>query len=197
MSETLIGQTILPCLFVSAVRDNGFLNWTLATELGVMLREIAQIYGPIVIGYTFLGIEFHEEGPQIWFPGDCGHVAIRLGLNSMMDEKLAYWQLAQECIHLLSPTTGRASVLEEGLATKFAREYMLRKHYWTASATPINYNEADNMAVQLLQRWPDCIKQMRQEEPVIARFTPELVERYCAGIDLDIVTRLLAEHAGR
>lgn len=100
-----------------------------------------------------LGIEFREGVPQIWFPGNCNHIAIQLGTDALNDVNKALFQLAHECVHLLDPVIfEQASVLEEGLATNFSLIYVRRSNpsYETGSA---KYDAANRRVGQLLTQY--------------------------------------------
>ncbi|MGZ3525685.1 MAG: hypothetical protein ACXU9L_12910, partial [Thermodesulfobacteriota bacterium] len=93
-------------------------TFTLASHLGQMLEMAEQRFGPRDRSYTILGFEFRAGLPQIWFPGDGMNVIVQLDSSSMNDPNLPLFQMAHECIHLLTPVlSANASVLEEGLAT--------------------------------------------------------------------------------
>ena len=103
-------------------------SFTLTTRLGEMLRMAEERYGQRDCEFTLLGIEFWPGVPHLWFPGpsDCKHIAIRIGIDAIYDPIKAHFQLAHECIHLLSPVIGMASLLEEGLAVTFSLDYVQR-----------------------------------------------------------------------
>src|SRR3990167_6713780 len=105
--ETLIAKPI----------TSGY-TWTLTSRLGSLLQLAESQFGARDKDYTILGIEFGSTGPFIWYPGNCKNIAIQLSLESLKSEHCALYELAHECIHLLSPTGKKnANVLEEGLAT--------------------------------------------------------------------------------
>ena len=54
-------------------------TWTLVSRFGEMIRDVEALFGPRDRDYTLLGIEFSGTIPQIWFPGNCQHIAIQLG----------------------------------------------------------------------------------------------------------------------
>ena len=41
-----------------------------------MLNLAEAAYGPRDDSYTILGIEFENNAPRIWYPGNCKHIAI-------------------------------------------------------------------------------------------------------------------------
>jgi hypothetical protein len=93
-------------LVVAHPIPNGF-SWTMASRLGQMLGKVEATFGERDRTFTVLGIEFRDAVPQVWFPGNCGHIVIQLGLVAMQDSTRAMFQLAHECVHLLDPAPGR------------------------------------------------------------------------------------------
>src|SRR5437763_957372 len=115
-------------LLLSVKYPNGVNSYTLTTRLGQMLREAEARYGPRDQSFTILGVEFFVNGPLIWFPDDPKHVVVQLAAPSLAEPQRAYYQLAQEIVHLLDPCVGMANNLEEGIATDFAA-FVLNKHF--------------------------------------------------------------------
>lgn len=173
------------------LENNEGYTWTLTTRLGQMLREAEGRFGKRDRSYTILGIEFADDGPQLWFPGNCQHVAVQLSTDCLSDTARACYQLAHEVIHLLSPTGARnATNLEEGLATCFAEDYM-REHF-SGAWTPIlpSYEAAGVAARSLLNKNPEVIKEIRIQELVISRIVPELLLSGCPALGGDVAAYL-------
>src|SRR4051812_22083801 len=108
-------------------------NWTLATRFGQMLAEAEVLYGRRDEAWTFAGIEFWQGPPNIWFPlyiaGTIQHIVIRLSPFTITQPIRAYWQLAHEVVHLITPEVGLpATYLEEGMTTYF-QTYFMKKHF--------------------------------------------------------------------
>ena len=176
---------ILPSHFVSDKLpfDQGC-SWTLTTRLGMMLQDAEARFGQRDLSYTFLGIEFHGEIPHVWYPGNCKHVAIRLGLPALEDALRVHYQLAHECIHLLAPSGGiGAPAIEEGLATVFAEDYIFREHQVKNYTDLDSYRDAASLVRTLLSTYPTAIADLRKVEPSFKRMTPTTFER--AGLLLD------------
>lgn len=152
----------------------GGFSWTLTTRLGSILREVEQRYGRRDQSWTILGVEFSPAGPQIWYPGNCQQVAIQLGLGALGSTSLACYQIAHECVHLLAPTGGRsAPVIEEGLATVFAEDYVKREFCLTHVTQKDTYRHAADLVRHLLAAAPDAIDRLRAVQSSFARFTHE------------------------
>ncbi|MGA8539811.1 MAG: hypothetical protein WB566_09950 [Terriglobales bacterium] len=147
-----------------------------------MLREVEELYGIRDRSFTILGIEFREGVPQIWFPGNCKHIAIQIGTGAMNDVNKALFQLAHECVHLLDPVLGgEASVLEEGLATNFSLIYAHRSNpsYETGNA---KYDTANRRVEQLLSQHPDAIRHLREGGDRLSGFTVKKLASHCTGL---------------
>lgn len=162
---------------------DGF-TWTLTTRLGHMLRLAEEQFGPRDHSYTILGIEFVADGPRIWYPGNCRHIAIQLSLDALHDEICACYELAHETIHLLSPTgTAHTTVLEEGLATYYSRQY-LQEHLYTdwSSSGEKNYDFACEMITSLLSEEPQAVKKLRVTEPSLSKISNDLIMAHCPSL---------------
>ncbi|MEC5407583.1 hypothetical protein VOM14_18710 [Paraburkholderia sp. MPAMCS5] len=170
--ENTRAQTDLSCpasmsnqLLITEMTPDGW-SWTLATRCSDILHKLELEYGPRDRAYTFVGVDFHGERPHIWYPGNRQHVAIRLSMSALDDIPRAFYQLAHECVHLLSPSVEHhASVLEEGLATLFAETYALRAYNQHFSPSINGYARAASDVRELLGFHPDAISALRRVEP--------------------------------
>ncbi|ALL68582.1 hypothetical protein K788_00001970 [Paraburkholderia caribensis MBA4] len=159
-------------LFIAQPIEGGY-TWTLASRTGDILREVVDAYGPRDMSYTLLGVEFAADGPQIWYPGGGRRVAIQLSRSAMDSLELAIYQLAHECVHLLAPSGGRvAPVLEEGLATAFAQDYVTRT-VGPVGVTSVRYASAAYDVRELLAIDGDSIRKLRQIEPAFYKMGPD------------------------
>lgn len=147
-------------------------NWTLASRLGYMISEIECLYGERDKYWTFVGVEFQEHGPQNWFPGNCGHIAIQLNTNALCNEVLAHYQLAHEAIHLLAPDGKCAApVIEEGLATIYSEDYIAREFGESGYTNMESYINAAKCVRDLLAFDSEAIKKLRSVEPSFKKMT--------------------------
>ncbi len=158
-------------------------TYTLASALGDLLSDAEEKYGARESSYCFLGIEFGATGPKVWFPGHRKNVVIQLSLNSLTGNQCALYELAHECIHLISPCAkSKMSVLEEGLAATFSIDIMERYHgkgWWSNCNNYPAYFAAAGHVRSLLALDNDIIKKLRQEEPHISSITAEMILRHC------------------
>ena len=168
-------------------------SWTITSKLGHILRTAEEKYGERDKSYTILGVEFtNQENPQIWYPGDCKHVAIQITMNCINDMNRAVFQVAHEAIHCLCPTgVKNANVLEEGLANLYSIEYCKENGHgndWKASEQ--EYTDASELVKQLLQIDGDIIKKLRIVQPTISLIDKELILKTNNNVTNDLAENL-------
>jgi hypothetical protein len=180
--------------FLSSALPKGA-TYTLTTYLGLLLRHAENFAGPRDSAWTILGIEFfgeEREGavPHVWYPGDCGQIAIRLTRNVASEPARALFQLAHETCHLISPISGKpATNLEEGFATWLGHTLALEHANFHCPIDPA-YKEAHDAVVELLALSPSAIRDIRDIEPQLWLVTPEIVEHAVSGIKHNLVEYL-------
>ncbi len=113
-----------------AREEKCFTTWTLTSRLGDILETYEARFGARARTFDLLGIEFTTAGrPRVWYP-DFGSgtksIIIQLTQSARSNRKYALFQLAHEAFHLIEPIKpgSRASMLEEGLASFFAIDYV-------------------------------------------------------------------------
>jgi hypothetical protein len=164
-------------------------TYTLASRLGDMLYQAEKLFGPRDIDYTILGIEFRDGVPQIWYPGNRGHIIIQLTVQCLTDLHRACYQLAHECIHLLAPTGGQnANVLEDGLAQYFSELYIQNTFGVSFSADIQSYTDACTRVRRLLTIDQASVIKIRAIQPALHLVTADDVILACP-----VVPRSLAE----
>ncbi len=171
---------------------NGY-SWTLASRLGDALEKAEMLFGDRDKEYTILGVEFlSTEVPQIWYAGSGRHIAIQLSREALGDANQAFYQLAHEVVHCLSPTGAQgANVLEEGLAVWFSRWYMKTSglgDHW--NATLESYLEAGRLVEQLLKIDMGLIKRLRGREPVLSQATPGALMKLHGDVEMTLAEGL-------
>jgi hypothetical protein len=159
-----------------------------------MLRLVESRFGARDRSYTILGIEFGVDVPHLWYPGNCKNIVIQLAANAMNDHYLARFQLAHECVHLLSPTGGQcATVLEEGLAVVFSEDYVSPN---AAGISPVDddpkYAASGSLVRQLLSAKPDLIERLRAIEPAFTSMTAHHLKVVMPDVDDETARRLLS-----
>ncbi len=177
--------------FARRLPQNTGWTWTLASRLGHILRVAQDLYGPRDSSYTVLGVEFGGPTPQIWYPGNCGHVVIQITPRCATDMNRASFQMAHEAIHLLSPSGGkRTTVFEEGLANHFSIRYMREHLGATWSADVDSYQHASDQLEQLLEIEPDAVRLVRQRQPALYLLTPADIQAACPSAPSDLAVSL-------
>jgi hypothetical protein len=155
-----------------------------------MLSEVESLYGPRDSSWTILGVEIGPDIPQLWYPGDRKHVLVQLGVTALNDAHRAYYQLAHECVHLLSPTgTSYAPVLEEGLATVYSEDYMKSQFGTAWHADLPSYVRAASLVRELLAINPAAVRLLRAEVPSFEK----LDETSFSRVGLNVGQKLAAE----
>ncbi|SAL82640.1 hypothetical protein AWB74_06337 [Caballeronia arvi] len=151
---------------------------TLASRTAAILREIESKYGTRDEEYTLVGVEFEPTGPRIWYPGSGKHIAIQLSTSAQDYWLQAEYQLAHECVHLLAPSGGaNAPVMEEGLATLFANDWLRREHNFPYTPTDARYASVLEAVEQLLKLYPDAITLLRSVERAFFKMSVETFDR--------------------
>ena len=172
-------------LIIAKPTHEGY-SWTLPSRLSHMLRTAEEVYGRRDLSYTILGVEFSEAGPQVWYPGNCNHIVIQLGIECLNEPHQAFFQLAHECIHLLSPSGNRnATALEEGLATHFSITYMYETFQACWYPSMMSYKKACNAVEELLAVDSNAIKQLRQQQSKISSITEDEILAAYPSIKLE------------
>lgn len=169
-----------------------------------MLARAEERFGPRDRACVVVGIAFGGDHPQVSYPQrPAKYARIRLSEGALRealcgDLHYAFWQLAHECVHLLSPTPGqRVSVLEEGLACWFQRDYM--GGYLEYDVPPQwmpSFIRAEALAQRLLALDAGVILAVRRAEPIIGRVDADTLVSFCPALPLD-EARALADRFWR
>lgn len=145
-------------------------TYTLPSRLGSFLEYAETAFGERDKSWTILGVEFGPKAnPQTWYPNfpKRKDVVVQMSMNAADDETTAIYQLAHECIHLLSPTGDQMSlVLEEGLATAFSEDVVKQICGVSVSSGIPAYDNAAVKVRELVAVAPDAIRQLRKIQPV-------------------------------
>jgi len=158
-----------------------------------MLRDAQERFGERDQSYTILGFEFCGDIPQLWYPGNCRHIVIQLTISCLTNLSQACYQLAHECIHLLSPSGGQhANVFEEGLANHFAHRYVQDTFHFDMPVTVPSYQAARSLIEQLLALNSDSVKTIRAKQPTIYRISSGDIRAGCPEC-----ARHLADHLAK
>src|SRR5271165_6854945 len=158
-------------------------SFTLATRFGQMLSEAEDLYGPRDQSWTFVGVEFVEGPPRVWFPfyapGKTQHIAIRLSPFTLTQPTLAYWELAHEVVHVITPEVGaKATYLEEGMATHFQTCFCEKHFSFQKSFTDPVYRKAYDLFSPIIQQYPSFIKELRSATgKAVSRITSAEIRR--------------------
>lgn len=167
-------------------------TFTLPSRLGRILQEVETLYGKRDQSWALLGIEFGPGSPQLWYPRGLKNIVIQLASNALDDTPLACYQLAHECVHLLSPTGGNnAPVFEEGVATVFSEDYVKRTFDLEISADLGSYSAAAALVRELLLIDPQSIFKLRSVEPAFTLITEDTFKKAGVQAPSELIQQLL------
>lgn len=182
-----------------------------------MLEEAENIFGPKIepYPYMFTGINFESDRP--WTRYGCEgkedslqtkYIFIQLSKNAMHDSPLAIWQLAHECIHLLSPDyKHKSTILEEGMATWYQRRWVencsdifpqrFKTKTYGISPKYAEYLEAYGLVDQLLSVDETSVKRIREIEPRIRNLSSEIIVKAAPWINRETAKKLVKTFSAR
>lgn len=157
-------------------------TFTLPTRLSEMLCSAEALFGNRDVSWTILGVEFGPDPqPQVWYPmNEDGrrHILIQLAPNALLAEDVACYQLAHEVVHLLAPCPGVVvPVIEEGAATMFSEDYVLRVFRRPSMTSSPAYRAAAHLVRELLALDPAAIRKLRHVEPAFRNITLDTFEK--------------------
>jgi hypothetical protein len=156
-----------------------------------MLALAEEKYGPRNEHWTLLGIELGAHGhPEIWYPGNARQIIIQLTPMCATNMVEACYEAAHETVHLLAPTL-QGTVIEEGAATVFAEDYVLKTWGWKDSTPPGAYRRASGMVRNLLRNDPNIIKNLRVKQPMFSALTVSDITNACPSLSAAQAAQLI------
>jgi hypothetical protein len=195
------GVSFIATKLVSAPVGERGLRGSLAWRLGEMLFFAEDLFGERDRSFTFLGFEVVENGPRLQH-GPYNNMIIQLHPKTLEDPIEAYYEMAHECVHMISPIpTESPSILEEGLAVIFSAKYLREVMGITRTPPAVmlfdslpavtrSYYEASFLAGQLLSIDLYGIKAMREKEPIISNISKDLILEHYPAISREVAERL-------
>jgi hypothetical protein len=164
---------------------------TLMDELLKIMDEAELLFGPRDRSYELLPPRISECGCAQPYVYPFRKVRIYLTPHSY-DRHIASYHLAHEAVHVLGPTQGWATVLEEGLATCFSTAYAKRLHGLQIEPPNRWYNAAMCAVAPLLARNESVIRDLRARQPQLSKIDETLLVEV-AGIERDHARLLCAD----
>lgn len=154
----------------------------LKDELLKIVEEAELFFGPRDRSYELLAPRLTECG--FAHPRVLPFRKIRIYLTRFSKTRYyASLELAHETVHVLGPTEGGATVLEEGLATYFSHRYVDRVYGLQFEEHPM-YAAAMGAVAPLLAKNEFVIKELRVQQPQISKIDERLLVEV-AGIEPD------------
>lgn len=179
-----------PSLIVTSMDNRGPRN-TLAYHFGEMMIAAQNLFGPRNTSFLFLGFEFIPDHARVRYVTDHSAV-IQLSFRAMMNPIEAYFELAHECVHLLSPNPYKSTlIIEEGMASVFSSIYL--RETMNVQVRPVSqqyYDEAAALVTSLLEIDRYGIRKMREEEPDTRKITQSLILKYFPMLPVSVAARL-------
>jgi len=177
-------------------------TWTLTSRIGDMLKNAEKLFGPRDMSWTILGAEIRKDdtNPQNWHPGhpERKDIIFQLAPSAAKGACFAYYQLAHEVVHALAPDVGKgATVLEEGVATWFAKWYVKRALGEDMNAGVGDYQNAECAVGKLLDSDPEAIRKLRAVQPCFKEMTPSTFEKAGIVATASEIRILLSPFGGR
>ncbi len=182
---------------------DSFARRDLLTVSTFMVEDIERLIGPRLSDkvYEFTGIYFASSHPQMEYrkKGFRHLTKIRLAAGSSKDPGNALWQLAHECVHLITPFGG-STVLEEGIACWYQERWVDKipqvfpewvKTRRKAGYFP-SYDEAYSLVDALMTTDPEVMKRLRKSEPVISKISAELLKQEAPWLNKAVARKLAA-----
>lgn len=182
---------------------DSFNRQDLLTVSTFMVEDIERLIGPRLQdkAYEFTGIYFASSHPQMEYTqkGRRHLTKIRLASGSSKDPGSALWQLAHECVHLITPFGG-STVLEEGVACWYQERWVDKIPQvfpeWVKSRRNEgyfpSYDEAYALVDALMTKDPDVLKRLRRSEPVICKISAELLKQEAPWLNKAVARKLAA-----
>jgi len=201
LESQLEGVSFISSKLVTAPVGERGLRDSLAWRLGEMLFFAEDLFGERDRSFTFLGFEVVENGPRLQH-GPYNNMIIQLHPKTLEDPIEAYYEMAHECVHMISPIpTESPNILEEGLAVIFSAKYLREVMGITRTPPAVmlfdslpavtrSYYEASFLAGQLLSVDLYGIKAMREKEPIISKISKDLILEHCPTISEPVAERL-------
>lgn len=171
----------------------------------MLLEDGEMLFGKRVdpAPYSFDGIYFSSNVPIMKYREEEQKIVFRLSSDARNDNSKIVWQLAHECVHLLTPARLWTSMFEEGLACWFQMRWakLCPQLFPEHKCNPENcfankrFLEAYTIVEELLKQDPDAIKKLRSLQPVISKFTPKLLVTELPQIDVPTAKLLCSRFA--
>lgn len=169
--------------------------------VSMLLDDAESLFGPRVdpAPYTFSGVYFGADVPQMKYRPDEMTIAIRLSQCARNDNGKILWQLAHECLHLLTPVRLWTTMLEEGLACWYQMRWTkICPHLFTqnflkpetAFGVTHRYFDAYTMVDEILKNDPESIKRIRAVQPIISKITPTQLVSEITQLDIPTAKKL-------
>lgn len=155
-------------------------NITLTYKFMEMLNWAEELFGKRLENWTYIGIEFRQDGPYInYYPNNKVSIVLSSGCsNTFPIHPQLYYQLSHETCHLLYPTGKKdANNLNEGISTYFSKIFIEKEYpgnnYAMDNIKKSKYYEPFLLVEKLLREDKDAVKKIREINSNISSLTFE------------------------
>ncbi|HAS8448209.1 hypothetical protein VVYB158_06615 [Vibrio vulnificus CladeA-yb158] len=157
------------------------------------VKEAEDKYGKSVSNLKLLPVQFHTNGPYVSYPTN-HDLLVTISDSCRIQRNRAYYQLAHEAVHTLSPVNiENVSWLEEGVAVNFSHCFMARHCgvSWDRTGSE-KYDLAWRYVKELIKVYPGAIRlifktfgrlsslEHRKVQNLFPRASNKLVIQLCA-----------------
>lgn len=164
-----------------------------------MLNKAEEMFGERDRSWTFIGIEFYNDGPYImYYPNKRISIVLSKDCSTLIPGfPQLYYQLSHEVCHLLYPTGKKdANVLNEGISTYFSKVYLdilfPNNDYAIENIKKSRYSRAYTLVEKLLSLDPNSIKKIRSINPNISYVTKEEISLLNFELNDEEIKELIA-----
>lgn len=166
---------------------------TLTTRLGAALLAAERRFGPRDMSWTLLGWEIGPTNPRMWhrWPPEGKQIVIQLSDAARLDEAQAVFQLAHECVHVLSPGDKTVNALEEGVASAFSEDWVLQETGRRLVYSSDAYAGACRNVRGLLAIDDVAVRKLRAVEPAFSKMTRETFTTAGLNVPDELIAALL------
>jgi hypothetical protein len=172
----------------------------LTTTFNIMLYKAEEMFGERDKSWTFIGIDFQEDGPYVmYYPKNRLSIVLSTNCSYLIPSNpQLYYQLSHEICHLLYPSGKKdANVLNEGISTYFSEVYLNilfpSNKYAPENILKSKYFRAYTLVKKLLTFDPEAIKKIRAKNPSISYVTKKEIECFNFGLTGEEIEELVSK----
>jgi len=148
------------------------------------LAKATELFGPPTNAVPVVRVTEFSEGPRTCFHGGIPYVRIQHGVSKNPNERELKAQLAHETVHVFLRTV-RNTVLEEGLCTYFAVNYVDAHPPHADDPNERKYYQAYEAVTKLMEKDPDVIEKLRKPARTFDKISAAEIRELCPDYPSD------------